>query len=127
MPMFLPIRSDGSAYLPFSGTWSCNLQAPKSKSITSSTPISGPSSSDGVDFPDSALCRAMASTPASCSATWSRPVMPRLTRPSPTNVGMSAAGRKTRAMGRFLTRAMSSRDSRLNWMSAPSRRLSDAC
>jgi hypothetical protein len=53
--------------------------------------------------------------------------MPRLTRPSPTNVGMSAAGRKIRAMGRFLTRAMSSRDSRLNWISAPSRRLSDAC
>jgi hypothetical protein len=53
--------------------------------------------------------------------------MPRLTRPSPTNVGMSAAGRKTRAIGRFLTRAMSSRDSRLNWISAPSRRLSDAC
>lgn len=42
-------------------------------------------------------------------------------------VGMSAAGRKMSAMGRFLTRAMSSRFSRRNWMSAPSSRLSVAC
>lgn len=53
--------------------------------------------------------------------------MPRSTCPSPTKVGMSAAGRKMRAMSRFLTRAMSSRFSLRNWISAPSRRLSVAC
>ena len=40
---------------------------------------------------------------------------------------MSAAGRKTSAMGWFLTRAMSSRVSRRNWMSEPERRSRVAC
>lgn len=64
---------------------------------------------------------------ASCSATWSRAVIPRSTRPSPTKVGMSAAGRKIRAIGRFLTSAMSRRVSRRNWTSQPARRSRVAC
>jgi hypothetical protein len=81
------------------------LHFPKPRSITSSTPVL---SVGGVT--------------ASCSATWSRPVIPRSTRPSPTKVGMSAAGRNTRARGKFLTRAMSSRECRWNCMSEPARR-----
>jgi len=46
-------------------------------------------------------------------------VIPRSTRPSPTNVGMSAAGRKTSAIGKFLTSAISRREWRWNCISAP--------
>lgn len=102
---FFPIRSSGLPRLPFAGTWTCSAHLPKSRSRTSSTPVV-----------------AVGGTTHSCSATWSRPVMPRSTRPSPTNVGMSAAGRKTSASGRFLTSAMSRREWRLNWMSEPERR-----
>jgi hypothetical protein len=102
---FLPIRSSGFARPPLAGTWTCRAHLPKSRSRTSSTPMV-----------------AVGGTTHSCSATWSRPVMPRSTRPSPTNVGMSAAGRKTSASGRFLTSAMSSREWRWTWMSEPWRR-----
>jgi len=95
--IFLPIRSSGVCSAPFCGTWTCKLQFPKSRSSISSTPVV---SVGGVT--------------TSCSATWSRPVIPRSTRPSPTKVGMSAAGRKTSAMGRFLTSAISSREWRWN-------------
>jgi hypothetical protein len=102
---FLPIRSSGLAKSPFAGTWTCRLHFPKSRSSTSSTPEV-----------------AVGGATHSCSATWSRPVIPRSTRPSPTNVGMSAAGRKTSARGRFLTSAISRRECRWNWMSEPWRR-----
>ena len=98
----LPTSDSGVCKSPFSGTWTCSLQRPNSKSISSTIPEV---SVGGVT--------------ASCSATTSRPVMPRSTLPSPTNVGMSEAGRKTRARGRFLTRAMSRRLWRWNWMSEP--------
>jgi hypothetical protein len=106
----LPTNCLASVISPFSGTWTCSLQPPKPRSKISVTPDSSPS----ARF-------------ASCSPTWSRPVIPRSTRPSPTNVGMSAAGRKMSAMGRFLTSAMSRRVSRRNWMSEPERRSRVAC
>ena len=99
---FLPMRSSGLARSPFCGTWTWRLHFPKSRSRTSTTPVV-----------------AVGGTAHSCSSTWSRPVIPRSTRPSPTNVGMSAAGRKTSARGRFLTSAMSRREWRWNWMSEP--------
>ena len=108
--MFLPMRSLGDASGPCSGTCTCSLHLPNPRSKMSSTP-------------DDALARAV----ASCSATWSLPVMPKSTRPSPTNVGMSAAGRKTRAISKFLTKAISSLCSRRNWISEPSSRSSAAC
>lgn len=102
---FLPIRSSGLARSPFCGTWTCRSHLPKSRSRTSTTPVV-----------------AVGGTAHSCSSTWSRPVIPRSTRPSPTKVGISAAGRKTSARGRFLTSAMSRREWRWNWMSEPWRR-----
>ena len=107
---FFPTSSSGLSIFPFSGTCTCNLHFPNPRFSTSSTPVSF-----------------VAGTNASCSATWSRPVIPRSTRPSPTKVGISAAGRNTRAMGWFLTRAMSRRVSRRNWMSEPARRSRVAC
>ena len=83
--MLFPINSFGSRYSPFTGTWICSLQRPNWRSRSSST----------------SLC---------ASATWSRPVIPKSTRPSPTNVGMSAAGRKTSAIGRLRHSAMSRRE-----------------
>lgn len=105
-----PTSCFASLMSPFSGTCTCSLQPPKPRSRTSSTPETSPSG-----------------RLASCSATWSRPVIPRSTRPSPTKVGMSAAGRKINAMSRFLTRAMSRRFSRRNWMSLPARSSRVAC
>jgi hypothetical protein len=124
--MFFPNKSLGFWYCPFRGTWICSLQAPKLKSITSSQP-NALGCSMGALIPNSARSSHSASTPAACSTTVSRPVIPKETRPSLTKVGMSAAGRKTKATGRFLTRAMSRRDSLRNFMSAPSSRLSVAC
>lgn len=54
-------------------------------------------------------------------------MIPRSTPPSPTKVGISAAGRKIRAIGRFFTRAMSRRVSRRNWISEPAKRSMAAC
>jgi hypothetical protein len=102
--MFLPTNCSGREMFPFSGTCTCSLHRPNPKSRTSSTPV------DSVG-----------GLMQSCSATWSRPVIPRSTFPSPTNVGISAAGRKTSAIGKFLTSAMSSRECRWNCMSAPLR------
>ena len=101
----MPIKSSGFARSPFAGTCTCRLHFPKSRSRTSSTPLV-----------------AVGGATHSCSATWSRPVMPKSTRPSPTKVGISAAGRNTRASGWFLTSAISRRECRWNWMSEPWRR-----
>lgn len=90
---FFPIRSSGLVRSPLAGTWTWRLHFPKPRSSTSSTPVV-----------------AVGGVTHSCSATWSRPVMPRSTRPSPTKVGISAAGRKTSASGRFLTSAISRRE-----------------
>lgn len=90
----LPMSCSGFSYGPCWGTWIWSLHFPKRRSM----PIF---------------------TSTSDSMTWSYPVIPTSQRPSPTKVGMSAAGRKIRAIGRFRQSAMSSLLDLLNCMSAP--------
>ncbi len=78
----LPINCFGSLIGPSCGTWTCNLHLPNVKSNANST-----STSD--------------------SSTWSTPVIPNEQRPSPTKVGISAAGKKIKAIGKFVDKAIS--------------------
>lgn len=55
----------------------------------------------------------------SASLIWSNPVIPKSQLPSPTKIGISAAGKKINATGKLVDNAISNLLERLNWMSHP--------
>mmetsp|Transcript_20857 Transcript_20857/g.47043 ORF Transcript_20857/g.47043 Transcript_20857/m.47043 type:complete len:258 (-) Transcript_20857:26-799(-) len=93
------------------------IRFPQSCAFTSVMLLETGAWTESLHFPKPRLTSTLRSSPVSC--TWSSPVIPRSTLPSPTNLAMSDAGKKTITMGRFLHTATSTRSGRVYSRPAP--------